>query len=280
MQPVPAPPQAAGSLIALLYADEAKLEQRGTREELSALLEPSPASESPEIEATDWAKAESNDDESALDLALQVLQRGISSRLDQVGFARSTDGAPRGLLRAELVRIEGLFAPVLSRVAVITATLRLASLALAPVSPERAARLTSLLALVHGDLEFAPDQALEPVHEELASCCDGEERRPRLELLEQRAEALVRSKRCFAPVVVADGVYVRAELDAGTKRVTIFVPESHVSSLPDLARWPAIVIARATHACERPALIALAAAQLLDASKLNFALVPPLEGRS
>jgi hypothetical protein len=265
-------PAAGGGLLTLLFADETKLEQRGTSEALSALVEPAPVSESREIEATDWAKDERHDDDaSALELALRVLRSGSATRLEQVGFVRSDDGAPGALLRADLVRLEGQLCPCLSRVSVITATLRLASLALAPVSPERAAKLASLLALMHEDLEFAPDEALAPIRDELACLCDGEERRPKLETLTLQAEALVRSKRCFAPVMLEGGVYIRAELEAGGKRAAVFIPEGYGSSLPDLARFPAVLVARATLASDQPSLVALAAAQRLDESKLTFA---------
>ncbi len=265
----PAPPRSTAAL-ELLFIDDERVSSDKDAALLRALVE-RPADVEPvdELQPTDWARPANAADVDVAELVERALADGVTTALPAVGFRLAGDAHGR-LLKADWVRVEATFSPVLCPVQLLRAKLRIAALALSPLDGDRASSLRSMLELITDDLTGAPEEVWTPALRELERSCDAAEGRPSLGEVCRQAEAVVLAKRGLSRVELRDGAFVAGELSDGEHRTTAYVSEAHVPSLPTTSSWPAVALGQPQLGPDgtTTAIVLLALGRMVDRAKI------------
>ncbi len=221
----------------VLFIDERAVREAAPSIE-AVIGEAPPTQSAPRDAARSWAQRPQVLDPKAR--ARAALVGGHTTPLSKVGFrAQSTE---RAVIDADVIRVAGVFEPILSRLQILKTMVRVASLAITEES--RAADLAALSRALDDDLEYAPEGAFSSLVERLERACDGEAGRPDTAAVKALAEATVRAKRGTSRSVLRDGTWVRGTLRDGAAQVPMYVPEAFERTLPNHARWNAVALVR------------------------------------
>lgn len=224
----------------ILFIDERALRDAGVGTSLETIIGETPTSHAvPKDAARSWAQRPQPLDPKAR--ARTAIVSGHATPLSKVGF-RSANGDQRMVVDADVVRVAGVFEPVLSRLQILKTMVRIASLAITEES--RAADLSALARALDDDLEYAPEAAFTSLVERLERACDGEAGRPDTAAVLAIAEATVLAKRGTSRSVLREGTWVRGTLRDGAVKIPMYVPEAFERTLPNHARWNTIALVR------------------------------------
>lgn len=261
-------------LVEVLYVDDRALRAPGTLEQIEALRKHKPEPPKPRQKPAEmvglltWSQPADPADPRTV--AKSVLVSGDALPLVKVGF-RAQEPGQASALEADIVRVAGTFAPLLSHAEVVRTMLRVACLALGEGA--KVTELMTLLQAIDDDLDFAPDDVFFSVIDRIDKACDGQEGRPSLADVRRRAEATVLTKRGFSRTILNDVSYARGTLTSGAASMPIYVPDTFRGTLPNYARWNAVAIARplVSHDARedgKMVLVGLAVGRLVDPTTL------------
>ena len=232
-------PSALLDALDVLFIDDRALKETGVSAALEVIIG-EPSAHGPARDAArSWAHRPPPVDLKAR--ARAAIVSGHVTPLSKVGF-RTAPADQRIVVDADVVRVAGVFEPVLSRLQIMKTMVRVASLAITEES--RAADLAALSRALDDDLEYAPEAAFASLIERLERACDGADGRPDTATVRSLAESTVLAKRGTSRSVLREGTWVRGTLRDGAVVIPMVVPEAFERTLPNHARWNAVALVR------------------------------------